>query len=97
MYRSSSLLRSIVYSPLGIPLWPVIWEDVLVPVLEDLDGVVVVPLGEVLEHLVLRSTALIETIPFGNVIVGLLAIWIGYRLAYIAYTGREYIAVEDTD
>ncbi len=41
--------------------------------------------------------ALIETIPFGNVIVGLLAIWIGYRLAYIAYTGREYIAVEETD
>ncbi|CCQ36033.1 DUF4013 family protein [Natronomonas moolapensis 8.8.11] len=41
--------------------------------------------------------ALIEAIPFGNVLIGLLAIWIGSRLAYIAYTGREYMDVEETD
>jgi hypothetical protein len=41
--------------------------------------------------------ALIKAIPFGNIIIGLLAIWIGYRLAYIAYTGREYMDVEEPD
>ncbi|MCD2201612.1 hypothetical protein LPA44_17260 [Halobacterium sp. KA-4] len=41
--------------------------------------------------------ALVEAIPFGNVIVGLLAIWIGYHLAYIAYTGREYMNVDNPD
>jgi hypothetical protein len=41
--------------------------------------------------------ALIEAIPFGNILIGLLTIWIGYRLAYIAYTGREYMDVEKPD
>lgn len=40
---------------------------------------------------------LIEAIPFGNVIISILALWIGYRLAHTAYTGREYIAVEDPE
>ncbi len=62
MYSSSLLLLSIVYSSQGIPLWSVLWEDVIVPVLKDLDGTVVVPLGKLLEHLVLRSTVVVGDI-----------------------------------
>lgn len=38
--------------------------------------------------------ALVEAVPLGNVIVGIIAIWIAYRMASVAYEGREYVAIE---